>query len=136
MIMRFLHQTRGYNCGQACLSMLLDLNISRAEQLMQTTGCTSTKQMREAIKRFGGRSTGPTVRVGSTTPDSWIIRNKTLLLFIKNCPGVKAANHWALWDGHAGVVLDPALRFKVGGKIFQKMLLDSEARVTSYLEIG
>ena len=133
--MKFLHQTRQFNCGQTCLAMLLEITIGRAEQLMMTVGSTSTKEMRSALQQYGGCKLGPTTKVPIRFPDAWVVCEELLLLFVRNCPGVKAANHWALWDGYHALVLDPAMEQALSARTYHMILDASEARVTSFIKI-
>lgn len=133
--MKFLHQTRTFNCGQTCLAMLLEITIGRAEQLMMTVGSTSTKEMRSALQQYGGCKLGPTTRVPIKFPNTWVIREELHLLFVRNCPEVKAANHWALWDGHRALVFDPAMEQVLSVRTYSMILDANEARVTSFIKI-
>ena len=95
--MRHLQQPQDSKlCGQCCVAMLLDVEISKAIALVGHAGPTSPDQLIRAIRK-GGRNCDPSLIVG---------RPRGTCLVKLNRPGRRSGNfHWVVYD--RGVWHDP-----------------------------
>lgn len=126
MNIKKLIQPKGTNqCGQAIIAMLGNTTIQAAIKIMETTGCTNTKDIIQALSKLG-------LKVGSDKllhiPKNWI---KPEFCIVHIGFGNHWKKHWTLWNGPEGYFYDPAFKSKRKETFYE----DVGAKKLSYLEI-
>ena len=117
-------------CGQACIAMLLDLEIDVVVSLMGRRGGTTIKMLSQFLSANGFECDDRLTR----TSKGW---GKPNLCIIKLRFNGRYSGHWVLWNGETKMYHDPSSSQPIEENIYEAWLptTPENARITSYLEI-
>ncbi len=131
--MKIKHRMQPFDsrlCGQACIAMLLDLEIDVIVFLMGRRGATTIKMLSKFLGANGLECDDRLTRVSK----NW---EKPNLCIVKLSFDGRNKGHWVLWNGATKMYHDPCSSEPIKAEPYERWLTTTSenARITSYLEI-